>query len=418
MLPNKSFCPLPWIHFSVNTDSSVRICCNTNHGGNVLDEKGEVIFLSHIQSVDDYYNNSFMRKIREDMLNGERNPFCSSCHRIEDAGGTSIRQIYVQAHPKVYENAMANINRGKVKQNIEYIDFSLGNICNIKCRMCGPQSSQHLNTDFEQLNWGYNSDLTEKAFNSWKNEDHITRLVDPHLKNLKEFLVTGGEPLISMVHLKLLERMVQSGHSQHVRMRYHTNLMKINPKILELWKNFSQIELHISLEGVGEVNDYIRHLSRWEVITANMRKLIEMQNDNQIPIHFEIHTCFQIYNVLRVTELFEFLKGFSENIPFIPHPILLDHPTSLSVYKLPIHLKKRASDQITQYFEANEDFINQSKFKNFLIEKRSIWLSYCKLMLENDESAKWQEFLNYAEGLDSIRDQDLFSLFPELNYNS
>ena len=90
-------CPLPWVHFSVNTDTSLRVCCNTDHGGHIRDESGEPLHLSDIDSLAEAVNRPSIKQLRQQMMSGERPDFCKSCYRIEDAGGTSVRQFYLRS---------------------------------------------------------------------------------------------------------------------------------------------------------------------------------------------------------------------------------------------------------------------------------------------------------------------------------
>ena len=57
----------------------------------------------------------------------------------------------------------------------------------------------------------------------------------------------------------------------------------------------------VSLEGVGDVNDYVRWPSHWDTIVRNMKYLVD--NNHKIVIN----TTLSINNVTRVYDLFKWL---------------------------------------------------------------------------------------------------------------
>ena len=88
-LPSETFCILPWVHLSTRPDGSMRVCCTANassvgptndkeHGGMVgvlKDDMGRPNNLN-ITDFESSWNSTYMRNVRQQMLNGEKPPSC------------------------------------------------------------------------------------------------------------------------------------------------------------------------------------------------------------------------------------------------------------------------------------------------------------------------------------------------------
>ena len=77
-----------------------------------------------------------MEDLRTKFKNGERPDGCQSCWQEEDAGKTSKRQNSIYKMNKSLQNWTPNS-----EPSLKFIDFKLGNVCNLKCRICGSWSS-------------------------------------------------------------------------------------------------------------------------------------------------------------------------------------------------------------------------------------------------------------------------------------
>ena len=63
--------------------------------------------------------------------------------------------------------------------------------------------------------------------------------------------------LIIDEHYKLLETYVKEGVAKNIKLDYNTNFTNIQ-KFLDIWPNFREVDVGGSIDGYGELNDYIR----------------------------------------------------------------------------------------------------------------------------------------------------------------
>lgn len=411
---SQSLCPLPWMHLSFNSDSSIRACCNTDHGGFIKKEDGSRFYKNELASLDQISNSNFMKKLRLDMINDVKPDFCRTCHRVEENGAPSVRKIFIDQYPKELAQGLKETSAdGSLNMKVKYIDFALGNDCNIKCRMCNPGSSYLLKKEFEDLSKNFDIAYTERARNSWEIDDKFKNFLVEIFESTELILTTGGEPFISKKHLSILELAISCGKAKNIRLMYHSNLTLIPDKLVELWKHFKQIDIHGSIEAHNLLNEYIRWPSKWQQIQSNIEKLLSLQK--KMPLWLEIHTVFQALNILKLPELFEFLLTFENRIPPLSYLIWLDYPLHLAPAVLPLELRKLAQERTFSFFKKNEKVLLSGRFAEFNEQKIQIAQSHFqRLSLLPFEENNFKDFMQQTLNQDNYRQQNIFEHLPEL----
>ena len=419
---SRGFCPLPWMHLSANTDTSMRVCCNTDHGGHVKNERGEIVYLSDLKSAREAMNQATHKNLRLSMLKGERPDFCRRCYVEEDHGAVSIRQIYLRHFSTVLDSAvseaMSSKGDGEIDPRITYVDFSLSNNCNLKCRMCSPHSSYPLLGEFKQLGLHYSPDQAEKANRGWNFDENLGRIAAEVVPYLTEMLTTGGEPFLSQQHYKILEMCVASGRSQEIVLRYHSNLTILPERLLKIWRFFRKVEIHVSLEGVDEVNEYVRYPAKWSQIQANLRVLHSLRKE--ITMHIEIHTCLQAISWLRLGELLHWVAKTSIELdglfPRIPYPIWIDQPHEMTLLALPPSFRELGAKRILKELDWIEPMFEDRRSPDFEFgSARSFRAAISRLLAAPFEEADFRLFLERTHAVDGFRGQNLAKVMPELS---
>ena len=180
----------------------------------------------------------------------------------------------------------------------------------------------------------------------------------------------------------------------------------------EMWTHFKKVDLHLSLEGNGAYNDYIRYKSDFQKIIGNLDKLFGYKR--KLNLWVEIHTVFQAYNFLVLPEFLEYLKKFDQKLPCFPHFIWIDNPDFLSVNALPRDEKTKGLRNLTNFLNENLNFYKKCHFPEFVGEKMSI-LNAClaRVHFEEDKDAL-VKFKDYTLKLDRLRGQSVATEIPAL----
>ncbi len=171
---NKSWCPIPWVTYSINSLGHYRLCVqansykprndrwkrNVNMGkftrgtlweSNDPNKEDNKPLNCLTTNLNDLRNNDFLKEIREYMLRGERHPVCKRCNEEDDSGIKSRRmtdRITLGEDGFSIDDAFKYTNKDgtipdTAKVPLLAADIRLGNLCNQKCRMCYPGESSH-----------------------------------------------------------------------------------------------------------------------------------------------------------------------------------------------------------------------------------------------------------------------------------
>ncbi len=405
---NNTICPLPWLHFSAHLDSTMRICCNTDHMGFVYDNNGKTIKLSEVKSIEDYFNLDFFKKIRREMIEGEKPEICRKCYQVEDAGGQSVRQGYLSHYlnknyfPLIIKNTEKD---GSICPKVKSLDFSLSNNCNLKCIMCSPDASYPIKQDFDKLGVNYDLLFTEGAHKNWKNLDALDRLIPEISNDLGEFLTTGGEPFLSKPHLHTVDLLIKGGRAENMTLSYHTNCTVKNEELFDKWNQFKGVTVHFSIDAYGHVDEYIRHKTKWKTVEENVNLMLEHRK-----VFGEVHTCVQVCNIFALDRLYSWMEGFKGRMPILPIHIWMHNPAWLHINILPQELKEKALEKLEKYFAG-------VKIKDFQYEVRSKQvLSFLTRSLEESHDEENLEvFKERIKKFETLRKQPAIEkIVPEL----
>jgi MoaA/NifB/PqqE/SkfB family radical SAM enzyme len=241
------------------------------------------------------------------MLEGERPQICKKCFQVEDAGGMSVRQGYMQEYrdDEIFHDLVSKTQKdGAIEARVRSLDFSLSNNCNLKCIMCSPDASFPIKKDFDKLGIPYDTEFTKGANENWKDSAFFEKIIPDISSDLKTYLTTGGEPFLSKPHMQTLKLMIESGNAENIMLQYHTNCTVDNQRLYEVWNNFKHISVHLSIDAFGELGEYIRFGSNFEKVNKTVDRIISHKKTGS-----EVHTCVQVLNIFNLDELYDWIKS-------------------------------------------------------------------------------------------------------------
>ena len=109
-------------------------------------------------------------------------------------------------------------------------------------------------------------------------------------------------------HYIILEELIKRGRTD-VTLRYSTNfsILKFKKwKIIELWENFNNIDLFISVDGFGDIGEYVRKGFNSEKFVSNVTTIME----SKVKIKTLIYMI--TFGTLNFLHLPEMMKAFVE----------------------------------------------------------------------------------------------------------
>ena len=418
---NKSFCAVPFVSIMVNTDTTVRYCCMVKGSFNKLKKEDNKSFYTCKDNfIHDAWNSKDMRDIRKSMIAGDKIEGCSVCYMQEENGRTSNRQHSINewewrlGKENLNDRVQQAIkNDGKLDDELVYLDLRLGNLCNLKCRMCNPWNSSQIfkeHLEIAENDTGY-TDVWRKTFGKfpidvmddqqWFDHDIMWDQVISLIPHLKKVYMTGGEPTLIKNNFKFMKSCIEQGRTDIV-LFFNTNCTNINKNFLELISQFDKVNINASLDGIGIVNEYIRAPSDWEQISSNIEKLAQMPN-----VHLGITPTVQVYNVFDLGNIIKWVEDlnnkFNKDI-FIDF-LVNSHPHHLNVNILPNELKKEALDELVSYRDNHMNIDNHMTMNS---------LNGIVGLLQQPRTENWQEelekFKTFTLSLDQHRNQTIKNL--------
>lgn len=389
-MTSKTFCILPWIHFYANPDGNVLPCCIGDHNtplGNVQEN-----------TIDEIWNNERYKSMRLKMLSGKRCEECKSCYQAEDAGVNSFRQSVNRDYSKYLDFAIETNEDGSLdSMKLKYLDIRWSNICNFKCRSCSSTYSSSWAT--EDVKNGQNKKIY--IFAGGNNNDTLYEQLKPYLSEIEEIYFAGGEPLLMDKHYEILQHLIDSNNTK-IKIRYNSNISSLtykNISVIDLWKNFSNVHLNISLDSWEQRAEYIREGTNWKIIKDNILKI-----KNECPhIHIGIASVISIFNVYTIPEFIDYMIDNK----------LIDNKTYANFYCL-MNPNFYSFDILTDEFklEIINKLLTKSYDKNINLQIENI-IKHLKSSKYNDNLRK--QFKIHTDYYDSIRNKNLVDTFPELN---
>ena len=133
-LPHETFCVLPWVSLETSPIGTVRPCCLAED--EITDTAGKKYSLL-TTDLNEILNSQYMQKLRQQFVDGEQPDTCKKCWNEESSGRTSKRMHTLNR----LEHIVTDTEWSADAKPLVFIDFKLGNICNLKCRICGSWSS-------------------------------------------------------------------------------------------------------------------------------------------------------------------------------------------------------------------------------------------------------------------------------------
>ena len=183
---------------------------------------------------------------------------------------------------------------------------------------------------------------------------------------------TGGEPIINKEHYDLLDS-IPDEVKRRIKLRYASNLSYIKFKkydLIKIWNKFKSVNIKVSMDGVGDVYNYIRRDGDWDTVYANMMIL-----DSEPTIDLAAGITVQAHNIFHMPEFYKFWKESPIDLKFITANIL-QTPKYLRPNLWPAEYRELILNKLE---EAKKEFPEMKKFITYLKSNEPTIRDYAKM---------------------------------------
>ena len=365
---NDFYCSLPFRHLTfLSQPNQVAPCCLYDAAHTLRDE-----------STDDIFANNYFSQLRESMLSGKADAACFRCYDIEKSGVRSYRQKYNQLFGHVTDT------------RLEYLELNLGNLCNLKCRMCDSVASTKWMEPARKL-----GRHVHPLFRRTLDDIQID------VSALTELKFLGGEPSLEQeTMINVLSKIKDArGGLSHLAASVTTNgMVRFTDEVLELLDECQSCIFMLSVDGIGAVNDYQRVGCQWDVLAQNI-----CHYDQALSQKFNISFCTTI-GLINANGMIDLINWTMTTVPRVKiWGNLIYEPDFLSMRNLPQDFKLELKDRLQSYtrFDQRQDV---SDLKKLLISQ-----------LDLPPVVDIQSTLRNLLALDEVMEDSLLLANPELH---
>ncbi len=337
-LPHETFCVLPWVSLETSPIGTVRPCCLAED--EITDDNGQKFSLL-TTDLNVVHQSNYMQSLRQEFLDGDKPQTCRKCWNEERSGRTSKRMHTLNRLEHIVTDTEWTVDA----KPLVFIDFKLGNICNLKCRICGSWSSSTFAAEeirFEGKESFHYQMLKDGAWPRRNQQFWIE--IDKLMEQVRYLEFTGGEPFMIQEHFQLLQRMVDRGIAHNVEIHYNTNGTQFPEHAEDIWRNFKLVEIAFSIDDVGSRFEYQRANALWDEVNINMDKFEAMRERNT-NIQLQCCSTVNVFNVMYLEGLANWIDTRSFDFVYWN---MLHEAYYLSVSTLPERAKIVACERLSK----------------------------------------------------------------------
>ena len=347
-------CVLPWIHVATSASGSLRPCCHAAHSLVPKRSDGKAYRLDRNGDLEAFWNSPEMRNLRIDLIAGNKPEMCARCWKEEDAGVKSARQVFNEQFSQELAKQIDDTGfDGSAPLRPVYLDLRFGNLCNLKCRMCGPYSSDRFLDEWNLANPDEALSEDELKWLSnlrWWDKPSTWDALLSHIDQVELVYSTGGEPTLAEGFYKFLDLCIEHDKASNITVKINTNLTNFPSRLVDRLTKFKGVILNLSIDAVGTLARYIRHPSDWDTIDRNLEKVDQLATNRNWKA--TVHTTVQVFNITRLTDLFDRVMELKNVDPF-PFLNILDHPDYYNVQVLPRDVKEKATNTLQAWYDTH-----------------------------------------------------------------
>ena len=338
-------------------------------------------------TLEQWQNNTFLKKIQQQTLQGQWPTECNSCRQEEKLYNTSLRVQSNTDYDQQYTDTL-----------IDFIDYRSENLCNFRCRSCEPAFS-HLIAKESADNPEILSEFFPIAQKKYVTVDDVNyQWILENLAQIRRLMFTGGEPTV-MPKVKIILQKVLEQQRKDLSIMITTNGSFQDNFWYDLTKKLPNMHWTISIDAIGTAASIIRDGSDWAQIEHNARWLAKNSSSFMINSVVSNLSLFQLWPLLDFVNKLKQQSNGKNGCDHRFHIVRGNH--HLSVHNLDDQLRTQAIVYLDQCQQQSWDSSTQTMLQG--VKEQIINSKY--------NQNQWQRCQRYNQELDRLRSQDHTQLF-------
>jgi MoaA/NifB/PqqE/SkfB family radical SAM enzyme len=356
-IPHDKFCILPWVSLETSPIGTVRPCCLAEE--EIIDDTGNKFDLA-TADLSVVQNSKYMTDLRQQFVNGQQPRTCRKCWNEERSNRTSKRMHTLDR----LKHMINDEDWTSDAKPLMFLDLKLGNICNLKCRICGSWSSSTFATEElhflgpeEKKNSFHYTMLKQGAWPRQNNQfwDQINNIID----QIHYIEFTGGEPFMIREHFQMLQGIVDRGIAGQVEIHYNTNGTQWPEHAIDIWRHFKTVEIAFSIDDIESRFEYQRSNAVWNEVKDNIEKFKKLRQQYS-NIQLQVCSTVNVFNIFYLQELANWNR--SQGFDFV-YWNMMHEAYYFSISTLPESVKQLIKIQLQN---ANVSSLDQNEFDRII----------------------------------------------------
>jgi len=372
---DNKLCPYVWAGFHVGPDGRMKPCCD--YYGDYFQHDGEYLNVNK-NTFQEILDSSDMKLLRSQFRKGIDPEGCKK-NCLSAPKGKSTR--YSLSKHKL-QNVYGEIDWEREGQ-MKFLNGHLSNLCNLGCVICEPLLSSTVAVEelkkskYKNVKQDPKYKELQINLNSVNSDSKFWRELDNHIPEIRSFELLGGEPLLNKNVIKLIQNLVDSGHSKKCMLQVVSNGTQF-PSICDELHKFEQVFIHLSIDNVGEKFEYERYLSKWDEVEKNIHKFDDLTKNHQhIKLHFAV--AVSTLNSYYLPELLTYLDQYNYDSYYFGDVYT---PEEISLNNLTLEAKNALINKLSKFVEQfpKLDFVLNLVENTNLVDG----MDFCKFIQEKD----------------------------------
>ena len=349
--------------------------------------------------LNDLWHSDAYKSLRKEFYKSQLPKQCSICIKDEQQGLESKRQ-YSNRIFKAHADEYFNHPTLTPDVPVDY-DMRLSNYCNLECVMCGPNHSSAIESRVANL--PNSEDFHMKVnLSPYRNNKEFFNYMQQHIGQVKRMLLAGGEPFLMPDVIEFLKNQSQAKTTSHIGLRILTNGTVFRSQWIEYLNCYKSLDVHISLDAVGDILEYVRYPNKWKKVYNNLKLFQQLKQENE-NIRICLNPCVHLLNLTGLHKVLDIAIefGFHVTPSFVYEANGYDY---LKISRLKDDVRNKEADILEQKAKTyrkhsfDETFIRSIREAKFDLGK---------------DHKEFRQAVNYW---DSYKKVKFLDLYPHLDY--
>ncbi len=260
-------------------------------------------------------------------------------------------------------------------------------------------------------NWTNNLSVQYTWFQNKKTKNRLIEYVSKHITRLT---IIGGEPTVIPEFYELLDYCYENNTLKDKDITIVTNLTNTNPKMTQWLPEMKSWKIWASLDGIGDVTEYIRYPSNFTKVAENLdyyKKMLTKHGNGSITFS----PAIQLLNIHQLDDMLKWFIDFSDGawgdnfdiswMAQVWYPRICNYDIAPREYRVMVadKLEKSAEyfgkyDGISFFYNKQIENLRTDQLDtNTELDLQKSFIRYNDTQDEHRNSKTWRNLLPYLE---------------------